>query len=41
MHQVRQIGSTAEELSRYFFQVKTVGRKPNEDHSETETLIVE
>ncbi len=41
MHRVRQIGSTPEALSRYFFHVKTVGRKPKEGSSETEELIVE
>lgn len=41
MHRVRQIGSTPEELSRYFFPVKSVGRKPKEGRSETEELIVE
>ena len=30
MHRARQIGSTPEELSRYFFHVKTVGRKPDD-----------
>lgn len=41
MHRVRQIGATANEIARYFFRVKTAGRKPKEGKSETDELIVE
>ena len=41
MYRIRQIGSTTAELSRYFFQMKTAGRKPKEGKSETEEFIVE
>lgn len=41
MHRVRQIGATANEIARYFFRVKTAGRKPKDGKSETNELIVE